>query len=268
MKDKITLHKTANPEDLKNIIRILKKNPGLTREEMVKIADKEGYIIEDRRHMGTLTLAKDLELVKKTKNELTESGNSIYKTLNRNIDLFPDIIHGLLATLWNPKELDTAFSWAYREVCRILFYSETIDINSGEIAAEVINQAKEIFNSDVSFSSKSVTNGVLPWLERLSPPVITKNNKSRTFKCRIFCPPELLLLVVDSFYKNRDYGSNLLLTDGVIEEICCMCLIDSNGFDRVVDYATKQFEFLDVGIGGGWGKYLTLYRKPELSDFV
>lgn len=265
---KVTLHMFANPDDLKAIILTLKDNPGLKREEIVKKAEDLGYVIHDKKRLEALTLARNLNLIEKRRNSLTTKGSLVYELINKNYTLFPEIIHGLQVTLWNPNnKKNTAFSWSYREVCRILWnFGALNNVNNSEIASEIINQAIEVFGTNIAFSNKSVL-GILHWLERLHPPILTKKNKSYSFKRRNFCPPELFVLVVDYLYRNRDYGSNLLLTENVQEEICWMSLIEVSGFDRVLEYATRQFEYLEAGIGG-WGRYLTLHRKPTLEDFV
>jgi len=59
-----------------------------------------------------------------------------------------------------------------------------------------------------------------------------------------------------------------LLSEDKLEAICQVCLLDPEGFDRVLDYALAQFDYLEKGIGGGWGNYLLLKRQPRLEDFL
>jgi hypothetical protein len=105
----------------------------------------------------------------------------------------------------------------------------------------------------------------------LSPPVIHYENDSKgTFIRRAFCPPELFILGVNFIYQTQevDYGVNLLLSDKQRDAVCRVCLLEPASFERVLEYAINQFDYLEKGLGGGWGRYLTLHRAPKLEDFV
>ena len=136
------------------------------------------------------------------------------------------------------------------------------------MASEIEAQARTAFSRpDIVFSPKSI-GGAMLWLAELDPPVLVENDTR--FVRRAFCSPELLVLGVDFVYRNDevDFGSNLLLSDERRDAICQVGLLDPEGFDRVLEYAVAQFDYLEVGLGGGWGRYLTLHRPPVLEDFV
>jgi hypothetical protein len=136
------------------------------------------------------------------------------------------------------------------------------------MASEIEAQARTVFDRpDIVFSPKSV-GGAMLWLAELAPPVLIENDTR--FVRRAFCSPELLVLGIDSVYRNDqvDFGSNLLLSDERREAICQVGLLDPEGFDRVLEYAVAQFDYLEVGLGGGWGRYVALHRPPKLEDFV
>ncbi len=265
----VTLHRYTHPNDLMTIINVLKEYPNSTTKEIREIAEDMGYFIHDKKRFeDSLTLAKDLNLVSayKKRYTLTEDGEAVYTILYRKPDLFVDLIHGLIIIG------DSGFSWAYREVCKLLWTRGHInEIKTREIASEIITKAREVFGDSVSFSPKSV-NGVLHWLSELRPSVIMndKSSSRKSFRRRSFCPPELLILAIDRLYSqhSRNYGSNVLLTEEVLNELCCTCLLEMNALDRVLRYAVNQFDFVESGVGGGWGRYIALHRKPELGDFI
>lgn len=258
-----TLHRHAYPNDLAVVISVLKEYPNSTIKEIVNIAESRGYFVHDKKKLEALALARDLNLINKKRNILTRKGEIMYDILCKKHDLFADLIHGLIVTNNN------GFSWAYREVCRLLWSrGHVYEIETREIAAEVVTTAKEIFGDSISFSPKSV-NGILHWLNELNPPVMDNSSTRRkSFKRRSFCPPELFILIIDRLYHNRDYGSNILLTEEIINKICYPCLLEISAFDRVLKYAVSQFDFVESGVGGGWGRYIVLHRKPKLEDFI
>ena len=151
----------------------------------------------------------------------------------------------------------------------MLWHSVTATlISRRDLASEIEAQARAVFGrSDIAFSPKSV-GGALLWLSELKPSVLPGDGEK--FSRRAFCPPELLVLAVDFVYSTEevDYGANLLLSDERRDAICQACLLDPAGFDRVLGYTTAQFDYLGTGLGGGWGRYLTLRRPYRLDEFV
>jgi hypothetical protein len=263
--------RNAQPGDLAAILATLDVHPDLnTITEIVNAAELMGYSILDRTRLEALTTARDTGLITEKENTLTNQGSALTSLEMNKPDLFADIVHGLYYTLWNRIEpAENCFAWSYRTICRILWQSGTSEISDRAImASKVESEARDTFGrADIVFSSKSV-GGAYLWLSQLRPDVIYETD--RRFKRRTFCPPELFIMAVDHLYSGEsiDYGVNLLLNEANREEICQVCMLEPTGFDRVLEYAVAQFPYLDKGLGGGWGYYLTLQCQPNLVDFI
>ena len=265
--------RNAHPGDMVTILATLEAYSGLsTVNEIVDQADSLGFTIRDRARLEALITARELGFVETDKNLLTAKGKAMAELEMNNPDLFPDIVHGYQYTLWDKKHSPShCFSWTYREICKHLWQLGTYKINpqsKKDLTSEIEGLARiEFDRSDIALSTKSM-GGALLWLEELIPSVIDQS--SELFTRRTFCPPELFVLGVDFVYQTNeiDYGVNLLLGEEQRNVICQVCLLEPDSFDRVLEYATIQFDYLEKGIGGGWGQYLTLYRTPVVGDFV
>lgn len=265
--------RNAHPGDVVAVLAVLEAHPGLnTIAEIVSQADSLGFSIRDRARLEALMTARELGFVEPDKNLLTDNGKVIAELEMNKPDLFPDIVHGYQYTLWDKRKSSAhCFSWTYREICKYLWQQESVQVNSQgkkDLASEIEGSARMQFeHSDIALSAKSV-GGAFLWLEELAPNVI--DQASELFTRRTFCPPELFSLGVDFIYRSNeiDYGANLLLGEEQCNAICQVCLLAPDSFDRVLEYSTTQFDYLEKGIGGGWGRYLTLHRAPALGDFV
>lgn len=263
--------RNAHPGDMVAILVAIDTYPDLpTIGEVLSKAEKMGFVIRDRQRLEALMTARDLGLVEPDRNVITPLGKTISELELRNPDLFYDVVHYLHYALWDGKRSGShCFSWTYRHLCDLLWQTRISSLTDRrDVAAELESRSRSAFGrTDIALSAKSV-GGALLWLMELEPPVF--NEAGDTFTCRHFCPPELFVLAVDHVYRINgiEYGTNLLLSEDKLEAICQVCLLDPDGFDRVMDYALAQFGYLEKGIGGGWGSYLVLNRQPELGDFV
>ncbi|HET60118.1 MAG TPA: hypothetical protein ENN32_07095 [Chloroflexi bacterium] len=265
--------RNAHPGDMVAIFATLDTYPNLsTIDEVVSYAETLGFTIRDRARLEALMTARELNLVETDANLLTTRGKLISELEMNKPDLFPDIVHGYQYILWDEKVPQIhCFSWTYRTICNNLWQRGAFKVDSQgkkDLASEIEGLARMRFErSDISVSTKTV-GGTFLWLDELFPRVIKQS--SELFSRRTFCPPELFILSADFVYRlyETDYGVNFLLTDERRDAICQVCLLEPDSFDRVLEYAVAQFDYLEKGIGGGWGRYLTLYRAPTLEDFV
>lgn len=263
--------RNAQPGDLAAILDTLDVHPDLNSiTDIVETAESMGYSILDRIRLEALATARDIGLIDEKKNTLTKQGITLASLELNKPDLFPDIVHGLLYTLWDKaKPADNCFAWSYQTICRMLWQSGTTEIDDrAQMASKVESEARNAFGrADIVFSSKSV-GGAYLWLSQLQPYVIYEIDKR--FKRRTFCPPELFIMAVNDLYLRNsiDYSANLLLNEVNREEICQACMLEPTSFDRVLDYAVAQFPYLSKGMGGGWGYYINLQCQTNLADFV
>lgn len=263
--------RNANPDDMVATLMILEEQPALeTVSAIVDYADSIGLPIRDRQRLEALMTARDLGLVEQNTNALTQLGHLLLKTEVYKPDIFSDVIHGLQYMCWKPQSASNhCFSWSYRAICQMLWSAGSLEIdNRRDLASKIENQARETFKrSDITFSPKSI-GGAFLWIETLKPKVI--DEYTNYFARRTFCPPELFILAIDFVYQENsvDYGVNLLLNNANKDAVCKMCLLETPAFDRVLEYAIDQFDYLQTGVGGGWGQYIALNQQPKLEDFI
>ncbi len=272
MADEPVFHiRNARPSDLAATLVTLEEYPNLsTINDIVSHADSLGLSIRDRQRLDALVVARELGLVDEGSNILTRSGKALAGLHWDKPDLFVDVVHGLQYTLWSKDHPELfCFSWSYRTVCQILWESGSKDLpGRRDLASEVESKARLAFErADIAFSRRSI-GGAVYWLSEVKPPVL--DEEETRFSRRAFCPPELFVMAVNFVYRTReiDYGVNLLLGDENRYAICQACLLDPECFDRVLEYAVAQFDYLHKGIGGGWGQYLSLDRACNLEEFI
>lgn len=277
--------RNAHPEDMIAILHTLNAYPDLPKQEICDKASELGFTLIDRKDIKVLITARDLFLVHKSKNVLTEKGNLIVQILEKKESLFMEILHCLFYSSWDPdanSRKENCFSWTYRNLCRILWNMVTVSIDIGtrrHFASQLADKARSEFREyiekkegiqDVSISRRSISN-ILRWIKKLKPPCLSESDDGLTFTRRPFCPPELMIMVIDFLYREKgiSYASNMLLTEENIDALCCACLLEPDAFDEVLNWTTRQFDFLKSSIaGGGWGRHLTLLRKPKLTDLI
>lgn len=216
-----------------------------------------------------LHTCRALGLVETRELAISDMGLALAQLIRAKPGLFSDIMHFLYHFTWDENESELRrFSWSYGTVCDLLWKAGSTEIDRNLLASQVVSCAQEVFATDtISFSQNSIS-GVLSWLRTLNPSVISEGG--RVFNRRNFCAPELFALAVDYLYRKEriDYQSNLLLDDEKQQFVCRVCLLDPTAFDAVFDWAAGQYPFLQKGSSGGWGSYILLTRKPQLTDFL
>lgn len=263
--------RNANPGDMRALLDVLTVfSESKTTAEILQHADELGYAVRDRAHFDALPAARDLGLVEDSANRLTAKGEALAQIDRVNPTIFPDIIHLLHYTLWNSTvPAANCFSFSYRTVCKELWNGgSSSSLNRRELAAKVEATANDQFKRpDISLSQKSI-GGALDWLYELRPEVISDD--SERFVRRSFCPPESLVLAIEHRYRESelDYGANLLLSGAHREALCQTCLLELDALDRVLEYAIAQFSYLEKGVGGGWGQYVTLQGPVAIGRFA
>ena len=268
----------ARPNYELDALTLLEHGQESSYEAMLDEGKKLGYTIghqvkTERQLKDVLQLLRDLDFIERRRVQLTSGGQILAQIVFKNPKLFPEIIHFFYYTTWQKhRKSENCFSWSYRRLCDYLWQQGSVALDKTELSSFISSEASERFQiPSVSFSTKSI-NGIIMWLEALNPSVLYQDEMSSEYRFnrRSFCTPELLTLAIDYVYRQDalEYGSNLLLNEARRKSVCQLCLLEASNFDRVLEYATAQFDFLTSGIGGGWGQYIALSRQPTLEDFV
>jgi hypothetical protein len=222
-----------------------------------------------------LLACRILGLVDARKLNLTPRGDALARIDRVKPSLFYEIAHCIYYSTWDERDPAAhRFSWSYAALCAVLWENGAATINRGQLAALVVDQAIERFQTQkVSFSENSVA-GVLGWLKHLTPPVLREieagGRRQTSYVHRTFCPPETFILALDYLHRlaGTDYQTNLLMDSDKRDSICKLCLLDPTAFDEALDWTIGQYPFLQQGSRGGWGRYVVLMRKPQISDFL
>ena len=266
----------CSPSSLQALIDLISEYPGAEDEALIEYGALQGLPIgttvnssQSLRENLTQCL-RDFNLVDRKKNEFTALGLTFRDVTWQKPQLFGELIHYLFFSTWTPNVPGKyCYSWSYASTVRLLWSSGHMELNVQRLADDISDQIKQQFPAvAISFGANSIR-GVLHWLRVLAPAVLPEQNKPQLFARRSFCPPELFVLAVDTTYRQNGipYGSNLLLEPAIQQQICELCVLEPEGFERVAGYAKLQFTFLDRGMGGGWGSYLRLDRAPTFADF-
>jgi len=117
--------RNAHPGDMAAVLATLDTHSCLrTKAEIVEQAEILGFTIRDRQHLDALITARDLGLVAREQNTLTDDGRTLTQMEMNKPDLFTDVVHGLQYVLWSESRSSVnCFSWSYRALCQMLWYS-------------------------------------------------------------------------------------------------------------------------------------------------
>jgi hypothetical protein len=271
----------AKPTTVKEVLLILDGRDDISIDDMLEIGKECGYTIGTTAKSAQsvrenpVQTARDLRLVESDKYVLTDMGRGLVQLLHLKPKTVNEFLHFLHYSAWTPGTPEVrCFSWSYMTACNLLWEFGTVPIDRNQLAAQLADMARERFGvSNVSLSKDSVQ-GILNWLDELDPPVLEKRKlakKETTFLSRRkFCPPETFVLAIDYIYQRQaiSYQTNLLLDTDKRDAICKVCMLEPSNFDATLDWACGQFDFLNQGTSGGWGRHVTLARVPALEDFM
>lgn len=265
----------SRPDSIQAFLELVSEYPGADDETLIEYGAAQGSSIgtsinsAQSLRENVAQCLRDFDLLEAKQNQLTVKGASFRDLVYTKPPLLAEVMHYFFYSTWQQSEsAKNCFSWSYATTVQLLWASIQLDIHQQRLADDVAALAKQTFpDVDISLGERSIR-GVLHWLRPLSPAVLDERDNTKRFKRRSFCPPELFVLAVDHIYgrKGVQYGSNLLMEPEIQEQICQICVLEPEGFERVAEYATLQFPFLAQGMGGGWGSYLRLDRAPSLDD--
>ena len=235
-----------------------------TVSSLLDFAKQHGLASRTEVHI----FASDCGLLQKDQSKDISLSDVALRILQLKPETRPDVIHYLIYSGWQAeKPFDKTVLWSYQQVVNLLWQRPGANISeiSNVIAEEIRNQIQETFESDPSFSPKSIR-GVRKWLEALTPLVI----ENGAFTRRYFCPPELALLALGWVGQilGGEVGIDFLLTPERREAICRVCLLDPTALDRVLDWTLPLYPaVVRPGTSAGvYGRFIRFLKWPELQD--
>lgn len=271
----IHIRHQVTPAYVGEMLEVLGEFNGTTSAaEVVALAAEWGFAIggftsERGTFADILEVMRKLGLVRQLK--LTELGRELLRVQRSNAKLVPELLHFLLYSgghsrgLYAGGERD-GLHWGYRRVCAVLWHRPNMPIDRGIVASQVADDAVSALGYRPAYSENSVT-GVINWLRALDPPVVVENG-GETFRPRGFCPPELLLLGISDLYRRMgiDFQSNVPLDTEARQYLMELCLIEPEGFHRVLSWCADQFDIMEIGTRGFAGEYVLLQRPAVFAD--
>jgi hypothetical protein len=265
----------ARPDSLQAFIELVNEYPGADDETLIANGAAQGSRIGtaitsvQSLRENVAQVLRDFSLLEQETNHLTKRGMQLCELVYTKPALLAEVMHFFFYSTWYPSApSQNCFSWTYMTTVQQLWSSIQAALSFKQLASDLEARAKQVFpDAKISISADTMR-GVMNWLRPLSPAVLDERDNTKRFTRRSFCPPELFVLAIDHIYgrKGIQYGSNLLMEPEMQEQICQICVLEPEGFERVAEYATLQFPFLAQGMGGGWGSYLRLDRAPSLDD--
>lgn len=268
----------ANPEWCYQYLDILDQHPDASSgKEVYKLAEDFGYEVGYQTEREVPTVLKKMDILE-TATSLTDQGKQLVKVMYHDLRLFGNILHHLFYTRDRidaaqgvPIEQREMSSWTYGAVVDYLIDNTPVHPVSTkrareEIAEAIFEQAQQELSSirdEISIGPRSIS-GVFQYLRELSPSVLdevqhTNSAMEEKFQIRSFAPAEMLLVAIDSLYKesNTEYGTALILNNDNIETLCRTLVLDESGFNEVLEWA-REFDHLEVSTG--------MAKQVRLSD--
>ncbi len=216
------------------------------------------------------SFASDCGLLQKDETKTIGLSDKALWILELKPETRPDVVHYLIYSGWQAeKPIDKTVLWSYRQVVNLLWQQPGTNVSevATVIAEEIRNYIQETFESDPSFSPKSIR-GARKWLESLAPSVI----ENGIFTRRYFCPPELALLAMGWVGQTLggEIGIDFLLTPERREALCRVCLLDPTAVDRVLDWTLPLYPaVIRPGTSAGvYGRFVRFLKWPELQDLL
>ncbi|MBK9232168.1 MAG: hypothetical protein IPO15_15285 [Anaerolineae bacterium] len=251
----------ARPEYERDILRLLQDGRESTYEDILADGESLGLAVgsqvkTERMVKDILQPLRDLGLMERRRIKLTEPGQDMARLASNHPDLLFEMFHYLYYSTWTKeREADNCFSWSYRTLCNHLWEQARSTVDRKALASFVATEASHQFQLEQVSVSSNTINGVLIWLESLSPSTLLQKTDQQQdeFARRTFCPPELFILALDFLYKihGLEFGTNLILSDHKRDEVCRVCLLEPESFDRVGGLCSSSIRLSTKGLEEG-----------------
>lgn len=205
---------------------------------------------------------------------INKLGRQLQETYSTNQELFFDLIHFLLYSIWI-KSNNPIYGrfWIYTSVCNYLWDHAPCIVDNTNITGMLQLESQLVFpNYQPKFSARSVRT-VFPWLGLLTPSFLNKHSgKQNLFSTkRISCTPQLFHLALDLVYNQKllKYGTSMAIGDEEIRSVCRVCLLEEGQFWEMADRTKMILRGVDIR-RGQFSTSIALEMKPlwiDLPDY-
>lgn len=233
----------AGPEPVQAIFHVLARAgeaplaPAMLKEEVAAMLGKQA-------RGEALSLARDLDLVRQIPNGvlLTPRGRSVAGSAEPS-----DLVHGFSYFAWSdgdPAQLSRM--WTYRTTVDLLWQAAPVTVDpplKKRLVEDLLGRSEQVFAGIPGFSAaraslgpKSI-DGVLRWLERLSPTVL----RDRCVERRQRCAPALLVLALEAVARRAGAapGTDFRLGPDEREGLCRACILEPAALDAMLNWTMQ-----------------------------
>lgn len=250
----------ASPDAVQAIVSVLTASDGQPISP-AQLRVRAAEILGKQPRSEALALTRDLGLVTISGQEarLTSTGAAVAAHTD-----WPDLIHGICYFAWSaaePRRLSRM--WTYRTLVDLLWESMPLSVNAPlkkQLVEDLLARAEHDFGMESSFDSAHTSigpktvDGLLCWLERLTPPLRQEGQLRR----RQRCAPLLLVLALTAVAAQGGMQDGTGFRLGAEERatLCRACLLEPASLDPMLEWTVKaQPQFVR------WGTLTSTYGR-------
>ena len=245
----------APPTEVVQVLRVLSRDTLMSPSQIaVLLRDQFGFVMQkdhtySPRRLYDLGLASRVNQAGSVRYSLSELGIKVQLLAGIDSGMGYEIMHLLHYTRFSGTPSDRKLFWSYRSLCRMLWVDRVI-ASSHELAARIQAAIGEEFphlndlgKSGGRFSSSGANQG-LAWLRALTPsPLVEESVVPRALDNM-----GLIVAALDFVYRSKalPYGSPLLLSPSIVDEVASALFVDPKICMRVLASAGRLFDKVDV----------------------
>lgn len=233
----------ASPEVVRALFDVLASD-GTSGISAAELKERVAGILSKQPRGEALALMRDLGLVAHPSREvrLSAIGGILSKSPEST-----DLIHGLSYCAWSAAEPERlSRMWTYRTVVDLLWEAAPANVSpmlKKHLVEDILARTEPVFAREAGFDAarasigpKSV-DGVLRWLEALSPPVL----RGRSIQRRQRCAPSLMALAVIAAVTRAgaDLGADFRLGNEERGFLCRACFLEPSALDAMLEWTVQ-----------------------------
>lgn len=247
----------GRPQAILDYLDLIDQYSYESKEGVVQDAYEQGYQLGEINTKNMLATLTSLGLIQADDQQsLTERGQGLVDVSLYNEELFFELLHVVYSTAYaqNPGPA-TTISWAYHTVSAYLFdiapVASFTDAKQ-DIVDHVMYTAEQsdqpALGEDAGAFSRKSINGYQKFITQLSPAVLEDDR----FDLREHTREELIIAAINHVYRSTqiaptiEYGDLLELSEPVRDEICTVCLLQSDRLDEMLERAAAAYDVFTI----------------------